>query len=417
MPGPTPDVSYFSRLTASPELKWVSCYDEVYQCARLEVPLDYSKPKGEKVQLAIVKRPAVKAATYKGSLFLQVGLGTSAANLVLQLGEGYQSPTLEGWDIIGWDLRGTGSTRPLLTCFPDEAARKAYEDSAPKILGDPSIKLDQNIQENLKHYEVLGEACKARSGSFLSYIDTPNNARDLKTIISAIGGHGKFAFWGYQYATLLGETYAGLYPNSLDYLILDGVVQGEKAYGFGDVEPSSIQDAGKAFNVFFTRYAAAGNATCAFHEATPEPIKARYQKLEKALLAKPVPVPGIGEFGYGFLHGIISFAVTAPRDFYPFLANVFAEAESGVAGPNIYGFLGAPLEPLPSAGLGGAFEYQTAIQALDADPYKIYSPKDFEPYLKSILRKSPTVGGVTNAAIKLQGAGVCSLPAFYSWQS
>ena len=299
-----------------------------------------------------------------------------------------------------------GSTRPLLTCFPNEAARKAYEDSAPKILGDPSIPLAQNIQENFDHYKSLGDACKERSGSFLPYIDTPNNARDLSTIIKAIGGKGKFAFWGYQYATLLGETFAGLYPDILDYLILDGVVQGEKAYGFGDTGPSSIRDAEKAFNVFFTSCAAAGNASCAFYEATPELIKARYHKLEKALLAKPVPVPGIGEFNYGFLHGLISLAVTDPRDLYPFMADVFAEAESGVAGPNIYGFLGAPLDPLPTNGLGGSFEYQVAIQALDADPYRIKGPKDFEPFLKSVLRKSPAVAGVTVGSIQLRNAGM-----------
>ena len=265
---------------------------------------------------------------------------------------------------------------------------------------------------------MLADACKRQSGSFLPYIDTPNNARDLKSIIKAIkaiGGKGKFAFWGYQYATLLGETFAGFYPDCLDYLILDGVVQGEKAYGFGDNGPSSIQDAEKAFNVFFTSCAKADNATCAFHEETPELIRARYQKLEKALLAKPVPVPGIGEFNYGFLHGIIAFAVTDPNDLYPFLANVFAEAESGVAGPNIYGALGAPLDPLPSAGVGGSFEYQVAIQALDADPYKINGPKDFEPYLKSILRKSPAVGGLSAGAIQLNNAGqytVVSLKRF-----
>ncbi|KAL9592700.1 MAG: hypothetical protein Q9179_006458 [Wetmoreana sp. 5 TL-2023] len=403
-PGQTPDVNYFSTLTASPNLKWVSCYNDLYQCAQLEVLLNYDKPTGSKVQLALVKLPAKKTAKYEGSLFLQVGLGTSATNLVLIAGGLFQTPTLEGWDIIGWDVRGVGSTRPLLTCFPDEAARKAYEGSAPKVLGDPSIPLGQNIQENFDHYKVLAKACKSRSGDFLPYIDTPNNARDLKTIIKAIGGKGKFAFWGYQYATLIGETYAGLYPNDLDYLILDGVVQGENAYGFGDTRPSSIQDAEKAFNVFFTSCAKAGNATCPFHEATPELIKARYQKLEQALIAKPVPVPGIGEFNYGFLHGIISFAVTDPNDLYPFLAGVMAEAESGTAGPNIYGALGAPLDPLPSAGTGGSFEYQVAIQALDADPYKINGPKDFEPFLKSVLRKSPAVAGVSVGSIQLRNA-------------
>ena len=146
-------------------------------------------------------------------------------------------------------------------------------------------------------------------------------------------------------------------------------------------------------------------SACAFYEATPELIRARYHKLEKALLAKPVPVPGIGEFNYGSLHNTITFAVTDPRDIYPFLANVFAEAESGVAGPNIYGDLGSPLDPLPTAGLGGSFEYQVAIQALDADPYKINGPKDFEPYLKSLIRTSPAVGALSNGAIQLDNAG------------
>lgn len=52
------------------------------------------------------------------------------------------------------------------------------------------------------------------------------------------------------------------------------------------------------------------------------------------------------------------------------------------------------MDPLPSAGVGGSFECQIAIQALDADPYKIKGPKDFGPYLKSVLRKSPAVGMV-----------------------
>ena len=414
-PAQTPNVNYFETLTASPKLKWVPCYTD-YKCARLEVPLDYSRPNGKKIQLAIVKLPAKKTAKYKGSLFLQAGLGSPATNLVLQAGGLFQTTTLEGWDIIGWDVRGVGATRPLLTCFADEDARKAYQASAPKLLGDPSIKIEENIQQNLKYYEVLANACKSKSGSFLPYIDTPNNARDLNTIIKALKANdckGKLAYWGYQYATLTGETFAGLYPNVLDNLILDGVVQGEKAYGFGDTEKSAIQDAEKAFNVFFTSCSKAGSEACAFHEATPELIRARYQKLEKALLAKPVPVPGFGEFNYGFLHGLISFAVTDPNDLYPFLAAVMAEAESGVAGPNIYGVLGSPLDPLPTAGVGGSFEYQTAIQALDADPYRISSPKDFVPYLKGILRESPAVGGLNVAAIQLQRAGTFSVDPLY----
>ena len=47
-PGQVPDVYYFSTLTASSTLKWVPCYSDLYQCTRLEVPLKYNDPNGEK---------------------------------------------------------------------------------------------------------------------------------------------------------------------------------------------------------------------------------------------------------------------------------------------------------------------------------------------------------------------------------
>lgn len=208
--------------------------------------------------------------------------------MILQARGLFQILTLEGWDIIGWDVRSVGSTRSLLTCFPDEAARKACEDSAPKSTRrsfnhDPLIALDENIRQNLNHYEDLVKACKTRAGSFLPYIDTPNNARDLYTIIKAIkavGGKGKLAYWGYQYATLTGETFAGLYPNVLDYLILDSIVRGEKAYVFGDTETFAIQDA---------------------HQSA-------LSKIREGLTCKVSTGARTRGIHYGFLHFIISFA-------------------------------------------------------------------------------------------------------------
>ena len=386
------DLEYFSKLPAYKTLEWASCYGG-YHCARLEVPLNYDKPEEEKVKLALIKLSAQPSAKYKGILYLQIGPGNSATNLVLEFGLDFQRPTLEGYDIIGWDVRGVGQTTPLLRCFEDEAARQAYVTSAPKVLGDPSISLDEGIKQNLAYAKTLGQACKHLSGAYLPYFDTPNNAKDLHTIMKATGSKKVNAFWGYQYASLLGETFRALYPDEFDHLILDGVVQGEKQYGFGDVKTDSIRDAEKAFQVFFDSCTAAGQAGCAFWEQTPDFIKKRYQKVEAQLIANPILVQGgFPSFGYSQLHTLLAGVVTNFDSLFQFLGFVLAEAETGVAGQNIYGYFSFPLSPLPPSSTDGSFEYSTAISCLDQDPYSINSPEDFKPYLKSMLRKSPAIG-------------------------
>lgn len=409
-------LTYFSTLPSHETLKWVPCYDN-YFCSRLTVPLDYDKPHGEKVKLALVKYPAKPNRKYKGSLYLQIGLGTSATNLVLEFGPDYQVPTLEGYDIIGWDVRGVGQTTPFLTCFPDEKARQTYYDSAPKILSDPSESLDQRIEQNLHHAKVLGQACKERSGKFLPYIDTVHNAMDLHTIMKATGRKKVDAFWGYDYATLLGETYAALYPHEFSHMILDGVVNGEKQYGFGDVGPSAIRDAEKAVQAFFNTCSGAGAAVCPFYAPSPDLVKKRYQKVEAKLIKSPIFIQKGKSFGYSELHGLLSGAVGFPGpefNLYPFLASVLAEAENGTAGPNIYGFANFPLTPTPSTGTDGSFEYNNAIQCLDEDPYRINHPDEFKPYLKKMLETSPSVGFLV-AQMKLSCAGTwayaCLMPS------
>lgn len=399
------DLNYFSTLPASKTLKWVPCYGDAYFCARLKVPLDYFKPERGTVKLALVKLPAKKDVPYKGALYLQIGLGVSSTNLVLEFGPAYQVPTIEGYDIIGWDVRGVGQTTPALKCFPDEVARRAYVDKAPPILGDPSLSLEDSIKQNLVYAKELGAACNKYSCGFLPWYDTPNNARDLHSIICATGAKKLKAFWGYQYASLIGQTYASLYPHGYELLILDGVINGEKAYGFGDSDPASIRDAEKDFEVFFDSCAKAGPEGCAFHADTADLVRARYDALEAKLIKKPIPVEGFAAFGYSAIHRLLAGAVTDPRDLYPFVAQVLAEAESGVAGDLIkFLTISYPLSPVVNDSTDGSFEYSVAITCLDSDPFRISHPKEFVPYLKSMLKKSPAVG-FSIAASKLNCAG------------
>lgn len=332
---------------------------------------------------------------------------------MLEFGSSFQIPTLEGYDVIGWDVRGAGQSTPLLTCFPDQAARMAYLGAALKILGDPSYRtLEEGIRANLEYAKTLGEACKEHSGEFLPYFDTSKNARDLYTIMEATGARTVTAFWGYQYATLLGEAFAALFPHAFDHFILDGVVDGELQYGFGDVLPSSIQDTEKAFQVFIDSCfrAGPGSTGCSFYADSPEKIRERYERVEKKLIDSPISVPGLGSFDYTVQHRLIAGVVTDPSNIFPFLAAVLAEAESGTAGDAIKGVLSFRLSPLPSTGIDGPFEYSSAIQCLDSDPYQLKETKDFKNYLKGMLETSPCCGSMI-AQVKLVCAG--SFPFTY----
>jgi hypothetical protein len=109
------------------------------------------------------------------------------------------------------------------------------------------------------------------------YIGTADNARDLNQIVKLIGGTTSKFMYFYGYATVLGTTYASMFPNGFDRMMLDGVVNTARLYSIGDNGPSSIIDARKAVQVFYDSCSAAGPCTsssipgtcCAFWAATP----------------------------------------------------------------------------------------------------------------------------------------------------
>ena len=61
------------------------------------------------------------------------------------------------------------------------------------------------------------------SGSILPYVGTVDTAMDLERIRAAIGD-ARLTYIGHSYGTLLGETYAEMYPTHIRAMVLDGVI-------------------------------------------------------------------------------------------------------------------------------------------------------------------------------------------------
>jgi pimeloyl-ACP methyl ester carboxylesterase len=54
------------------------------------------------------------------------------------------------------------------------------------------------------------------------YLNTPQTAADMNSILDALGQNDTI-YWGFSYGTILGQTYAGLYPKRSKRVIIDGV--------------------------------------------------------------------------------------------------------------------------------------------------------------------------------------------------
>ncbi len=100
----------------TPGLAWYPCYDWA-QCATAEVPLDYDRPHGKQVSLALLRVPAKDRAHRIGSLFVNPGgPGGSATSMALSAPYFLSDALLNRFDIVGMDPRGVGNSDQL-NCF------------------------------------------------------------------------------------------------------------------------------------------------------------------------------------------------------------------------------------------------------------------------------------------------------------
>jgi pimeloyl-ACP methyl ester carboxylesterase len=114
---------------AVPQLDWGSCAAEgdgleAFQCATAVVPLDYDRPKGKQITLALARLPAADPSRKIGSLFLNPG-GPGGSGVDFLFGAGpflYSDKVRARFDLVGFDPRGIIRSSPL-RCFDtlDEA--------------------------------------------------------------------------------------------------------------------------------------------------------------------------------------------------------------------------------------------------------------------------------------------------------
>ncbi len=192
---------------------WTLCDD--FQCATVTVPVDYADPDAGSIDLALKRIPA-RGGDPIGSLFVNPGgPGASGVEFMDTIAARLSEGVLDRFDVVGFDPRGVGLSSPV-TCT-DDAAKDAL------VSRDFDFATDAGIQEAIEAYGAFGEACAAGTGPLLAHVGTESAARDLD-ILRATLGDDVLHYLGYSYGTALGATYAGLFPEGVGRLVLDGAV-------------------------------------------------------------------------------------------------------------------------------------------------------------------------------------------------
>jgi pimeloyl-ACP methyl ester carboxylesterase len=199
-------------------LTWKSCGDNM-QCTTAKAPLDWSKPAGATISLALIRHLATDGHSLGSLLVNPGGPGGSGYDFVKDSLTFAVDKTLENnYDIVGFDPRGVNHSSAV-KCYTNPKTLDNYIYSIPK--GTPGS--NQWITEVEQENKAFGADCAKDTGALLGHVDTVSAAKDLDLLRAALGDK-KLDYLGYSYGTLLGQTYANLFPKKTGRLVLDGVV-------------------------------------------------------------------------------------------------------------------------------------------------------------------------------------------------
>ena len=207
------------RSTYTP-IKWGPCADanlraHQAECGFATVPLDYAKPDGRTIELAVSRvKHTVPDAKYQGVMLVNPGgpggkgFGLSVLGSLVPAGAG------AAYDWIGFDPRGVGNSKPSLSCDSDYAGY-----NRPQYV--PTTTAIEKVR--LQRAEAYAKACAKAGGELLDHIKTLDTVRDMDLIRQMLGAR-QINFYGYSYGTYLGQVYATRYPDRVRRMVLDGVV-------------------------------------------------------------------------------------------------------------------------------------------------------------------------------------------------
>ncbi len=288
-------------------------------CGTLRVPLDYRRPSGRGITIAVSRIATAKPQTRRGILLFNPGgpggEGLDFPNFLIDI---LPAEVLDRYDLIGFDPRGIGYSTPV-TCGinPQDALETVLPYPAP----------DGSIEANVDYARKTAADCAAGSGDLLPFITTANTARDMDRIRKTLGER-KLSYLGYSYGSYLGAVYASLFDQHTDRIVLDSAIDPALVWyqmwrTWGPAVAIRFPDA--------ARYVAERDATFGFG-ATVEAVTDSYLALARRLDEAPVAVPALDLVVSGNLLREITRSALYNHTAVPALAEVWRTVADLAAG-------------------------------------------------------------------------------------
>lgn len=261
------------------------------ECGFVPVPLDWSKPQGQTIQIAVSRLRATEKR--QGVMLINPG-GPGGSGLEFPALYPQKVPDGIGfqYDWIGFDPRGVGSSKPAVSCDTAyfNGPRPQYEPTdLAKITGSESVWL-----ERTKKY---AKACADQNGEILQHMRSIDTVRDMDAIRVALGEQ-QINYYGISYGTFLGQAYATTYPDRVRRMVLDSNVAPDYP-GYGDAGRGQIAGFEYTAGEFF-RWIAAHAAQYNLGVTQDAVTTAYYAQLD-ALRKAPVGPIGSAEWQDVFL--------------------------------------------------------------------------------------------------------------------
>ncbi|WP_408610026.1 alpha/beta fold hydrolase [Gordonia insulae] len=165
------------------------------------MPRDHSKPAGPTIEVTVSRIPARDPARRRGVLIGNPG-GPGGDGIAMFSALPVPQAMRDEWDLVAVQPRG------LLSATPVRCAPITESDTVSSLVSFGGMNRDR---------------CDKADPGYVRTITTENTARDIESVRRALGVD-KVSLYGISYGTLLMSTYATLFPQHTDRLVLDSGV-------------------------------------------------------------------------------------------------------------------------------------------------------------------------------------------------
>jgi pimeloyl-ACP methyl ester carboxylesterase len=244
-------------------IPWTPCgtiADRALECATLTVPMDHfnttnNLPDNKSFTIPLLRLRSPNPTPSTRNLLLNPGgPGGSGTSFIHRSGAQLATIVGDGFHLLGFDPRGVNGSRPLASCYPTPESRRQLSAVRAK-------KVTEDSGELWAWTDNFVRACAETMGDYAGYVNTPQTAADMNSILDAVGQEGLY-YWGFSYGTTLGQTYATLFPDRAERVIVDGVANQFDWYE-ALLDAEMMTDTDRVLEGFVEECVKAGEGDCA----------------------------------------------------------------------------------------------------------------------------------------------------------